>query len=232
MKQALLGKRGSKAYVIGSVLFSTLMMCLVDGVWSPRYFYKSLIKITLFLLIPFVYFLLFPEKKTYLKRLFRPNRRDLIFAGLLGAFVFVVILGAYFLLGRFIDLETIQGALTSGVGVNAENFVYVAIYISFVNSLLEEFFFRGYAFLILKKECGRIFAYAFSALAFAVYHVGMTSGWFAILIYLLSMLGLMVGGCIFNYLNEKCESIYPSWLVHMCANFAINTIGFILFGII
>jgi hypothetical protein len=37
---------------------------------------------------------------------------------------------------------------------------------------------------------------------------------------------------IFNILNEKSENIYASWLSHMFANFAINTIGFILFGII
>ena len=32
------------------------------------------------------------------------------------------------------------------MGVNAGNFVFVALYISIVNSLLEEFFFRGFAF--------------------------------------------------------------------------------------
>ena len=222
----------SKCYVIGTVLFSTLIMCLVDGILSPSYLYKSLIKIVLFLVIPFAYFLLFKEKTEHLKQLFKPKKRNLVLSLLLGFGVFTVIILSYFLLGSYIDLSSIKESLTSGVGVTAENFVYVAIYISFVNSLLEEFFFSGYAFLILKRECGRTFAYIFSSLAFAVYHVGMTSGWFNILIYILSMVGLFVGGSIFNYLNEKCESIYPSWLVHMCANFAINTIGFILFGII
>lgn len=225
-------KDKSKLYVICSILFSTLVMCLVDGVLSPPYFYKSAIKIVLFLIIPFAYFLLFKEKAEHLKNLFKPRKRNLILSLLLGVGVFTVILLSYFLLGGYIDLSGIKDSLTSGEGVTAQNFVYVAIYISFVNSLLEEFFFRGYAFLVLKKECGRVFAYVFSSLAFAIYHVGMTSGWFNILIYLLSMLGLAVGGCIFNFLNEKCENIYPSWLVHMCANFAINTIGFILFGII
>ena len=41
-----------------------------------------------------------------------------------------------------------------------------------------------------------------------------------------------VGGCIFNYLNEMNGNIYPSWFVHMFANFGINTVGFILFGVI
>ena len=222
----------AKNYAVVSVLLSTLLMCFVDGIISPPYLYKSIIKIILFLLIPLGYFLLYKEKGAYLKKLFIPKKKDFLLALLLGLGVFLVILSAYFLLGNYIDLNGIKESLTTGIGVTADNFVYVAIYISFVNSLLEEFFFRGYAFLILKEESRRKFAYIFSSGMFALYHVGMTSGWFNILIYILSMFGLFVGGCIFNYLNEKCENIYPSWLVHMCANFGINTIGFILFGII
>ena len=139
---------------------------------------------------------------------------------------------AYFFLGDYIDLNGIKESLTTGIGVTADNFVYVAIYISFVNSLLEEFFFRGYAFLMLKEESGRKFAYIFSSAMFALYHVGMTSGWFGAGIFALMMFGLFAGACIFSFLNEKCGNIYPSWLVHLCANLAINTIGFILFGII
>lgn len=222
----------AKNYAIFSVLLSTLLMCFVDGIISPPYLYKSIIKIVLFLLIPMGYFLLYKEKGAYLKKLFIPKKKDFLLALLLGIGVFGIIIIAYFVLRYYIDLNTIKESLTTGIGVTADNFVYVAIYISFVNSLLEEFFFRGYAFLILREESGKKFAYIFSSAMFAFYHVGMTSGWFNILIYILSMLGLFVGGCIFNYLNEKCENIYPSWLVHMCANFGINTIGFILFGVI
>lgn len=225
-------KKMNKKYVIASVIFSTILMCFVDGVIVPPYFYKSIIKIVLFLLVPMIYFLLYKEKNIYLKNLFVPKKKDFLLALLLGAGVFAVIMTAYFLCRNYIDFSGIQESLTGGIGVNADNFVYVAIYISFVNSLLEEFFFRGYAFLVLKQECSRKFAYLFSASMFALYHVGMTSGWFNPLIYALSMVGLAAGACIFNFLNERCENIYPSWLVHMCANFAINTVGFILFGII
>lgn len=222
----------AKNYAIISVLLSTLLMCVVDGVISPPYLYKSMIKIVLFLVVPMIYFLLYRDQGTYLRKLFVPKKKDFLLALALGVVVFAIIMLAYFLLGDYIDLNGIKESLTSGIGVTGNNFVYVAVYISFVNSLLEEFFFRGYAFLILKEESGKKFAYIFSAAMFALYHVGMTSGWFNILIYLLSMAGLFIGGCVFNYLNEKCENIYPSWLVHMCANFGINTIGFILFGII
>lgn len=225
-------EKNRKVYVITSVLFSTLLMCFVDGVIVPPYLYKSIIKIVLFLLVPMIYFLLYKEKNVHLKKLFIPKRKDFLLALLLGAGVFTVIMAAYFICRNYIDFSEIQESLTGGIGVNADNFVYVAIYISFVNSLLEEFFFRGFAFLVLKQESSRKFAYLFSAVMFALYHVGMTSGWFNPVIYVLSMIGLGAGACIFNFLNERCENIYPSWLVHMCANFAINTVGFILFGII
>ena len=60
----------------------------------------------------------------------------------------------------------------------------------------------------------------------------MMIGWFDVIVIALAIIGLAIGGMIFNYFNEKNENIYMSWLIHMFANFAINTIGFVLFGII
>ena len=76
-----------------------------------------------------------------------------------------------------------------------------------------------------------MFAYCFSSVLFAAYHIAMMIGWFDWPVVLLSMLGLVVGGVIFNFVNEKYNNIYISWLVHMFANFATNTIGFILFNV-
>lgn len=219
-------------YIIMTVLFSSLLMSYIDVFILPPYFYRSAFKVVLFLLIPLIYFVLYTDELKNMKLLFVPKKKDFLIAISLGIIVYVIILGAYFLLKDYIDFNSIQNSLTQGVGVNADNFIYVALYISFMNSLLEEFFFRGYSFILLKGKTNRLFAYIFSSVLFAFYHVGMTNGWFNGIIYVLAMLGLMIGGCIFNYLNEKCENIYMSWLVHMFANFAINTVGCILFGII
>lgn len=219
-------------YIVISVLFCSAVMSFIDGVISPPYMVKSGLKVLLFLLVPLIYFLINKGDATILKKLFVPRKKDLKLAVLLGLGVYAIVIAGYLLLGNFIDFSGIAESLTSGIGVNAGNFLYVAIYISFVNSLLEEFFFRGFSFIVLKKETSAKFAYIFSSALFALYHLGMTTGWFSPLIYVLALTGLFVGGCIFNFLNEKCENIYPSWLVHMCANFAINTVGFIIFGII
>ena len=146
----------------------------------------------------------------------------------LGIGVYAVILGGYFLIRPFFDFSGIAGKLTQNAGVTKDNFLYVSLYISFVNSLLEEFFFRGFLFSNLKTASTRGFAYGFSAVTFSLYHVAMMIGWFNLWLYALVLAGLAVGGVIFNYLNEKLGCIYASWLTHMFANFAINTIGFLL----
>ena len=219
-------------YILVTVLISSLLMSFIDGVIQPTYFYKSLFKICLFMIVPFIYFIIYKDEFSKFKQLFIPKKKTLFLSIGLGIAVYIVIIVAYMLFKNFIDFSAIQKSLTSNVGVNADNFLFVAIYISFMNSLLEEFFFRGYAFILLKQKTNTTLAYIFSAGLFAFYHVGMTTGWFNGFIYVLAMLGLFIGGCIFNYLNDTFDTIYPSWLVHMFANFAINTIGCILFGII
>jgi membrane protease YdiL (CAAX protease family) len=205
-------------------------MAIVDGIIRPGYIIKSVIKLILFAACPIIYSSI--NKQFSIKQLFTPNKKGLTIAVLLGLAVYAVIIGAFFTLRNVFDLSGITKSLVSNVGVNQDNFVWVAIYISFANSLLEEFFFRGFAFLTLSKFTSRKFAYIFSAAAFSAYHIAMLTGWFSVGVYLLAMAGLFAGATIFNFLNERNGNIYSSWMVHMSANFATNTIGFILFGII
>lgn len=212
-------------------VISIFVMYVVDGIINPGYLPKSFIKIIMFLIFPIVY--TFFDKSIILKDIFIIQRKNnLFFSIIIGIGIFVLIIGAYFIMNNFIDLENIKELLEKNVRVNKDNFIWVALYISFINSLLEEFFFRGFLFLNLKKISKRKFAHSISAFFFAIYHVSIMSNWFTPSLFIISMIGLFVGGLIFNYLNEKNENIYGSWIVHMMANFSINTIGFIMFGII
>lgn len=150
----------------------------------------------------------------------------------LGFGVFALILGAYFALRSVFDFSAVAALLGKNAGVTAENFLWVSLYISFVNSLLEEFFFRGFAFLVLRRYAGERFACVFSALSFALYHTAMMLGWFPPLLFLLALAGLTAGGVLFNLLDARAGTIFPSWAVHIFANLAINTVGFILFKIL
>lgn len=217
-----------KYIIIVITVFACICMGLVDAVLQPGYFIKSVIKVILFLLLPFLYTLY--DKNCKLKKLFIPDKNGIFKALLLGAGIYVVIIGAFFGFKNIFDFSALTSSLTAGTGVNKSNFIFVAIYISFANSLLEEFFFRGFSFLTLKEVSNRKFAYLISSFLFAMYHIAMMIGWFALPVVLLSLAGLFAGGMIFNYFNEKYNNIYLSWLIHMFANFATNTIGFILFN--
>lgn len=219
-----------KEYVVYTTVLCAIAMTIIDGIVQPSYAIKSAIKIVLFLFLPLGYFALF-RAWDELKSLFSLKKWELLVALGLGVGAFLVITGGYMLISRFFDLDTIILARTSAGGVSAANFLYVSTYIALVNSLLEEFFFRGFAFLSMKKLSSRGFAYGFSAALFAVYHFGMVGGG-NLMVSLVAMAGLFAAGLILNALNERSGSILTSWLLHMCANLAINTVGFYVFGMI
>lgn len=217
-----------KKIIFTIIIFACLLMGFVDGFWQPGYLIKSLTKMLLFLILPLIYATRTPNAS--FKYLFRFQWRHLAASIGMGLLVFVFILGAYKIIGPFFDFSSVTKAMESELGVNKSNFLFVALYISFANALLEEFFFRGFAFLELKKRTSRLSALTISAGAFALYHVSMMLNWFSLPLFALLLTGLFVGGILFNLLNERSNNIYSSWMVHMFANFAINTIGFMLFS--
>lgn len=204
-----------------------LVIGYFDAFAPIPYLYKAVGKAVLFLGIPLIYQRI-QSDSTY-KQLFRLEKKPLKFAFLLGLAVFSIILGTYFLLGSLLDLSAVTGELETRLSINAENFVIVAIYIAICNSFLEEFFFRGFLFFRLKKLKGRLFAHLVSATMFSLYHVAIMVTWFDWWVFALCMLALVIGGILFNLLDENSESLYPSWLTHGCANLAINSIGMLLF---
>lgn len=219
-------KKTSVFGVIWVTVICCLTMALVDGVLRPGYAAKSAIKAAAFLLIPLI--VSATDRNVMYAALLRPKKKGLLPAIALGVGVYGLIVGGYFLAAPFFDFSRIAGSLTANAGVTKDNFLYVSLYISFANSFLEEFFFRGFVFSNLKQLSGRKLAYLLSTAAFSLYHVAMMTGWFSPALFLLVMAGLAAGGMLFNWLNEKMDTIYCSWLVHMFANFAINTIGFLL----
>jgi len=216
--------------IILTVLFACILMAFIESVFRPGYAIKSAIKAILFLTLPLIYIRL--HKGHSLRSLFQLRLKKLPFFLLLGIGVYAFILGFYFLFGRFFDLSNITVSLKNKIGVNEQNFVFVALYISFVNSFLEEFFFRGFSFLLLKKYAGKPFAFCFSAAVFSLYHITMMTGWFSNALLLLLIATLFAAGLFFDYLDQKANNIYASFAVHMFANFSVNTIGFILFGLL
>ncbi len=208
-----------------------VLMSVVDGFINPGYGIKSLIKIVLFLLVPLIS-VKYGASQNMTSLFKATGKKAVVKSFILGGTVYFGIMAVYLFLSPYIDLQGIKLALQEDLGVNRENFIFVALYISFINSLMEEFFFRGYLFFGLLEKTSRLKAYSISAMFFAIYHVAIIGSWFSPLIFILAMAGLFAGGIIFNYINERNENILNSWVVHMMANLGINTIGLMMFDML
>ncbi len=220
-----------KSLITIFIALACISMYLIESYIKPMYAIKSLYKIILFAGLPLIYCAL--DKEVKFKEYFSiQDRRQIKISLLLGLVVYLFVQAGYFILKGFINLDNVTMVLENNLSVNKDNFVLVSLYISFINSLLEELFFRGFGFLTLKKFLSKKYSYAISAFAFSFYHVSILSNWFNEVIFMLFIAGLFGTGLLFNFLNDKYNNIYNSWIVHMCANFSINTIGFIMFGLI
>lgn len=209
------------------VVMACITMGIVDAIIQPGYIFKSLIKIFVFISLSYAFS--FIDKQYSMKDVLTFKVQNTKTAILVGITLYIIIVGGYLLFKDVFDFSNLTTSLNQTTGVNKDNFLFVAIYISFVNSFLEEYFFRGFAFLTLKKLTSRKFAYLFSSLSFALYHIAMMIGWYDIIVIIICLIALMIGGCIFNYFDEHDETIYMSWLIHGFANLATNTIGLLLF---
>jgi len=71
----------------------------------------------------------------------------------------------------------------------------------------------------------KVFAHAYSAVLFAVYHLsvmryGATPG-----LLVLGIIGLVFVGLLFNEITRRCNSAVGSYVVHLSASIAIGLIG-------
>jgi len=211
--------------IIVWVIAGILLISLVD-LTKADYVLKAVLKVTVFIAIPIAFNFKNPNI---------PIRNFLIIKGttlkasiITGILLYLLILSTYLIVGSFVDLSAITIIMKKTIGANLTLFIFVSIYISLINSFIEEFFFRGFAFINLKKYTTRRFAIIFSSLAFALYHITLIYGLFPLPLYLVSLCSLVLSGLLFNIFDDRENSIYPSWIIHGCANLAFNTIGVIL----
>lgn len=216
--------KNEKIFIIVIVLLCSLLMGFIETVIEPTYFIKSLMKIILFLIFPLFVMKLLKIKVSSNNRL---KKNEIIKLFVLGIFIYFVIMASYFITKNIFDYKELVLSLSSDQKVSSSNFIYIALYISFCNSFLEEFLFRFLAFIKLSKYIKKRYAYLFSSFMFAIYHIAMVGSSFPFPLLIISILGLAAGGYVFDYIDEKNDNIYNSWFVHMFADFAIMTIWFI-----
>lgn len=216
--------------IVMLLILGSLLLLFIEPHFNFDYWQKALVKVSMFVGIPMYLHIRYPKLNPFSSIGFAKVK--IINAILLGVAVYILILVVFILVQSFLSFDAIKSSLLDNVNVTKDNFVYVALYISIINSWVEEFFFRGFGYFSVKPILGKMNSYILSSMLFALYHIGIVGDWAHPILVVISIIGLFFVGIFFILLNERNENFVSSWMVHMFANLAINTIGLHMFGII
>lgn len=152
-------------------------------------------------------------------------RRSLGVAAGLGLAAIVIFWTAYFLFGDLLlDKQQISESIGRQFIVNSKTVLFRAPITIFLNSLVEEFFYRGFAFGLLVRK-NRVLGYLLPAAAFTAQHVLFFWFWLQWIPFCLAIVGLMVFALVLQWLYERADSIVAPWTVHICGDVAMMGIA-------
>lgn len=218
------------------ILLSTLVcsiLFLAEQYWRLSYFITTPLKIALFLVMVIGYrrwIAVTGRRRT--GALLHLRGVSILKGLIIGLGSAGVIIATYLLLRQGLDLDGIAKDLIEKSKVTPMNFIFIGLYITLGNSLLEEYFFRGFVYFSLHDLGFKRTALVFSATLFAAYHLAIFSTWFSLGYMALALVGLELIGLVYAWINFKSRSIVNSWIAHALADSAIIAIGLKMFGFI
>lgn len=206
--------------IIGFVLplISITILIWIEQGLEVEYIWKTTAKVFLFLFVPFI---LFRKTGFLFLRMRQTDKKSIKIAVGSGFAIIGTIIGAFIILLPFIDIDALLIDLADA-GITPTVFPFVALYILFGNSILEEFFFRGLLPDLFSTSRLRLLLPAFF---FAIYHIAIFLPWFSPPLLALAVIGLWIGGIIFQLANERSRTILPSWTIHMFADIGVLLVG-------
>jgi len=198
-------------------IFAIVALIVLEEILHFAYIPKQVLRISLLLVIPLlaIYFIRKSNLKDEIK-FEKPTLKELKLPGILSIIILVGTVGGYFMFQFLFEAEgVIKGA--EELGIRPSNVLIWGFYLSFINSLVEEFFFRGYLFYTLEKRSYKL-AIIVSSLMWSIYHVIIFATIFQIGTVIFTLFGLFIVGVFLAYINRFGKSFINSWIVHIFAD--------------
>jgi membrane protease YdiL (CAAX protease family) len=152
-------------------------------------------------------------------------RRGLKRSVCLGLLAIGLFWGAYFTIGdRLLDKEAIVEKIAATFSVTAKTVLMVAPFTIVVNSFLEEFFYRGFAFGQLRRRNAAV-AYLLPAAAFAAQHLMFTSDWAGWGVIVLGVVVLFGFALVLETVYAATDTLVAPWLIHVFGDVAMMGIA-------
>lgn len=205
-----------KNHIIYSVLVIILLLFL-EGTLNLMYVPKQVLRLILFLLVPLVYIYFIDRSNIVEEFNFgKPSKRELTIAIISAVVILVGTFGGYYVLQFMFDpTTTIEGL--EEIGVSVHNVLFWGLYLSLVNSLVEEFFFRGFIYNAIEMRSRRL-AVIISGLLFSLYHGLLFYSIFAWYTVIFTLAGLFIIGAFLAYINRYGKGFINSYIIHIFAN--------------
>jgi membrane protease YdiL (CAAX protease family) len=186
------------------------------------------------LLVPLLW-LKFVERQPI--RMPKWSNRGMVAGHVTGLLIASAIFAAYLTVGqRWIDLDAMRSQIAA-VGMDRVwLFIAFAVYLSFINSLLEEYFWRWFVDARLRDLLAGLrwlspLVIVLGALWFTAHHIIALNVYFDAKTTALASFGVFMGGVIWSVLYRKYSNIYAAWVSHIWADLAIFAIGaWLIFG--
>jgi membrane protease YdiL (CAAX protease family) len=203
-------------------IFASVFLYITENIYHPSYIILVIQKILLFIFVPLSIWYYF---KTHIWKFGKISKQSLLFWTIFWILWALIIFGTYFLLKDYIDWELIKNSLEVR-WINSTTFIFVFIYVMFWNSLIEEYFFRWFIFHSLVAK-NKIFAYIFSSLLFALYHLAIFWTRFSWYLIFLALLWLFIWALFFAWLYQKTKWIWWAYIFHIIVDLVIVIIWYV-----
>ncbi len=204
-------------------LVAIALLIVLEHIFEFTYIPKQVLRISLFLFIPmfYIYMIRKSNMKTEIK-FEKPTFKEIKIALIVSLVLFVGTLGGYYVLDQLFGMFEASGVIKGAeqLGITRQNILVWGIYLSFVNSLIEEFFFRGVIFYTLEKKSYKL-AITLSSLLWSIYHVVIFITIFQIGTVIFTLVGLFIIGVLLAFSNRFGKSFINSWIIHIIADIAI-----------
>ncbi len=136
-----------------------------------------------------------------------------------------VLIGVTVVVGMFIMMLTPLGDIVRSSGGRIrekvddlgvlEHYVSFSIYISIINSLIEECYWRWFAYGNIRRVMPQVWAHVVTALAFSAHHIVVVSQFFPLSFALFVGFSVGVGGLIWSLMYQKYNTILGPWICHI-----------------
>jgi uncharacterized protein len=162
----------------------------------------------------------------------RPQRAELVAGLVLGGAMFAVIVGAYSWVGHtWLDAAFIRKTAATIKLTSYSTFLLFGFYFTFVNSLVEEYFWRWF----IDRQCRILLtkypATLLSAALFTFHHVLILKFYAPDgRVVILGSLGVFVAGLIWSICARQTKSLWVSYLSHLLADAALHLVAARLLG--